>query len=631
MKSCAVAVVGHVDHGKTSLVRALTGQDTDGLKEEKARGLSITLGFAYRNYATGVIDFIDSPGHEDFIRAMVCGSTGAQAALVVISAVDGVERQTREHLEILRHLDVRCGVVALTKADLVPPEDRPYIRELVVEALDGSPFVDEPQVFCSEQTGEGLDTLNQALEALIHRAPGASALPGAFLPIDRAFALKGVGAVATGTLLGAPITLADDAHVQPVGLSAAVRRLQSRGTDVERATPGMRAAVNLRGVKLEDLRRGDVICTGGAFQAASQVDAWVSIEPDRGTLKHGTDVRVMVGTASQVATAYVWGERKSIEAGGAYVRLRFHDRIATHVSQRGILRRLSPVETLGGVLVLDPAPPVAPRRDPLRMAVLEAVHRGGPREIAAALEGHGRGIIARAELLRLAGTDPDGSPDLAALGFEMIGAHHVASWDTIAKARRRYLEAVSDGLSRQPGRGSLPTADIHSQLRRHFADTLLDHVVQGLLETGELSGDRTMVAIAASDPFASLGDAGRARLDRIEKALREDLMNPPGLSALQGEKGQDADLVDLLAKSGRAVFLRNIGLKQTLVFHIDALNVAHGMLESAFPPPATFTMADARAALATSRKYAIPLLEHFDKVGLTRRNGDVRVLVKRKV
>ncbi|MEL6831256.1 MAG: GTP-binding protein, partial [Pseudomonadota bacterium] len=176
MNSCAVAIVGHVDHGKTALVRALTGQETDRLKEEKARGLSITLGFAHRAYDAGLVDFIDSPGHEDFIRAMVCGSTGAQAALVVISSVEGVAQQTREHLEILSHLNVRCGIVALSKSDLVPDAERPDVRASIADALKGSPFAEEPFVFCSAETGEGLDELSSEIETLFDRAPQATTL-----------------------------------------------------------------------------------------------------------------------------------------------------------------------------------------------------------------------------------------------------------------------------------------------------------------------------------------------------------------------------------------------------------------------------------------------------------------------
>lgn len=628
MRSCAVTIVGHVDHGKTALVRALTGQDTDRLAEEKARGLSITLGFAYRAYRSGVIDFIDSPGHEDFIRAMVCGSTGAQAALVVISAVDGVERQTREHLEILGHLDVTCGVVALTKADLVPEAEREAVREQVARALAGSPFASEPHVFCSAASGEGLDALGEALDALIQRAPPPASLPGAFLPVDRVFTVNGVGTVATGTLLGAAMETGDEAVLLPGGMSSTVRRLQSRGADIEAAHPGMRTAVNLRGIGLEHVRRGDVICAPGAFEAATEIDAWVTLQKGAG-LKHGEAVRMLVGTGAHVATIAVWGEEKTIAGEGGYVRLRLREPVTSHVGQRGVLRRLSPAETLGGVVVLDPAAPRLRRWDRARIGVLEAVRHGGLPEIAAALAEAGKGAAGLADIRRLSGAGPDTDADLASPPFAVIDDAHLALEPAITEAKEAYLAAVADGLARQPTLASLQVDDVHGSLADRFAAPLLEHVARLLLEAGELTGDRNTVALPGRDPFADLSKGKRERLDRIERALMAGGVSPPGLSELQGERGRDADLVELLVASGRAAALRNVGLKQVLIFHSGALDGAYETLCETFPPPAEFTMAEARAALETSRKYAIPILEHFDKAGLTRRAGDVRQIVPR--
>lgn len=631
MSSCAVAVVGHVDHGKTSLVRALTGEDTDHLSEEKARGLSITLGFAHRLYDTGSVDFIDSPGHEDFIRAMVCGATGAQAALVVISAADGVERQTREHLEILRLLGVRCGVVALTKADLVPEAERPAMEARIAQALGDSAFAAAPHIACSAETGEGLPALDAALEALIHRAPPPTALAGAFLPIDRAFSVKGVGSVATGTLLGAPLTLGDGAIVQPAGLTATVRRLQSRGDDVETAHPGMRTAVNLRGIALEDLRRGDVICTPGAVHPSSEIDAWIDLSPGQRTLKHGEDVRLMIGTASRVATPLVWGGRKAVGTAGAHVRLRLHEPVSVHAGQRGVLRRLSPAETIGGALVLDPRPPVRRRRDPAWVQVLEAARQGDMAGLAAALADHGRGAVDLEDLNRLAGLPPGALGELAGAGFEILESGHAAPARILDEAGGALLAAVSDTLARAPTRTAVPLADLHAMLSDRFAAPLLDHAAQTLLEANRLAGDRTALSLPDRDPLSGLGEARRARLEKIERALREGGLAPPPLAELQGHKGRDADLVELLVASGRAIYLRNVSLKQTLLFHTGALADAQGRLAEAFPPPTEFTMAEARVALETTRKFAIPLLEHFDKVGRTRRSGDVRRLVPREV
>ncbi|MEO0872198.1 MAG: selenocysteine-specific translation elongation factor, partial [Pseudomonadota bacterium] len=596
MKSCAVAVVGHVDHGKTSLVRALTGQETDRLAEEKARGLSIELGFAHRSFDTGIVDFIDSPGHEDFIRAMVCGASGAQAALVVISAVDGVERQTLEHLEILGHLGVVCGVVALTKSDLVAEHERSSVRAHIRDALDGSPFADEPHVFCSATTGEGLGALNDALEALVHRAPPPAPLPGAVLPIDRAFTVKGVGTVTTGTLLGKPMLVGDEVVLMPAGVTATVRRLQSRSAEVDAAQPGMRTAVNLRGIALEDLGRGDVIAPSGASFPSQQIDAWVSEGKDKGALKHGDEIRVLIGTASHVAKVSVWGELKQVGETGGYVRLRFNEPVATHAQQRGILRRLSPAKTLGGLLVLDPAAPPIRRRDQTRLSVLQAAHSGDLTDLAHAMAKAGKGIVHLPDLLKLSGLADDQVPELETCSFEVIDGQFVSPLQIIDDAKAAFLQTVRDEVERRPALAAVPTIDVHRLLRQTFADPLLEHVTRALLEAGELTGDRHAVSLANRDPFSGLTQARRERLARLEDALSAGGLSPPALSELQGERGRDSDLVELLVASGRAVFLKNVSLKQTLLFHTEALEIALGRLREAFPPPREFTMSDARAA-----------------------------------
>lgn len=631
MKSCAVAIVGHVDHGKTALVRALTGQETDRLDEEKARGLSITLGFAHRTYESGIVDFIDSPGHEDFIRAMVCGATGAQAALIIISSVEGVQRQTREHVEILQHLNVRCGIVVLTKADLVAADDRRAVQADIKKALGESPFANEPFVFCSAHTGEGLDELNAAIEALNQRAPDATALPGSFLPIDRAFTLKGVGTVATGTLLGAPLKLDDPVVLQPQVASASVRRLQARGSNVAQALPGARTAVNLRGVAIEDLHRGDVICTPNMIQPSSEIDVRVDIAPDRRGLKNGDQVRFLAGTASHVATAFIWGGDKQIEAGAAYVRLRFTEPVAVHAKQYGVLRRLSPAETLGGIKVIDPAPDRARRRDPARLAVLEASDRGDPIETAMALSEAGKGAIELADLRRLLvlGTIGSATPDLE--GFDTIGADHIAHQDSIASTKSAILDAVAEILKHNQAQASVPIIEIQRALAKKFAAPLMEFAAASLLKAGKLIGRLTALSLPDRDPLSDLSTNRRQKLAGIERALRDGGLMPPELSELQGEAGRDADLIKLLVAAGRAKFLSSTSQKHTPLLHMDAINTAYEQLSDVFPPPQEFTTSEAREVLNTTRKFAIPVLEYFDKQGLTHRNGNVRRLVPPKV
>ncbi|MEL7546130.1 MAG: selenocysteine-specific translation elongation factor [Pseudomonadota bacterium] len=631
MKSCAVAIVGHVDHGKTALVRALTGQETDRLKEEKARGLSITLGFAHRAYDAGIVDFIDSPGHEDFIRAMVCGSTGAQAALVVISSVEGVAQQTREHLEILSHLNVRRGIVALSKSDLVPDAERPDVRASIADALKGSPFAEEPFVFCSAETGEGLDELSSEIETLFDRAPQATTLSGAFLPIDRVFTLKGVGTVATGTLLGAPLNVSDEVILEPQGAAVTVRHMQAHNDTVDVARPGTRTAVNLRGVDRDMLHRGNVICSPGTMQSSFEIDAWVTLSSEQSGLKNGAEVRLLIGTASLVATVFVWGGQKSIEAGGGYVRLRFRDRVAMHAKQRGVLRRLSPATTLGGVTVLDPAPPQIPKRDPARLSVLQAAYKNDPNEIAIALTETDQGIASVSDIKKLSGITNDDREQLELAEFESVGQGLVAQKRTVDAARSAFLESVSARLAANPSRASVPVAEVKQDLASRFAESLLGFVSQSLLRSGALAGSDNALVLPGRDPFSDLSTARRQRLAGIERALRDGGTTPPPVSELEGDGGRDSDLVKLLVAADRAKFLRSTSQKHIPLIHSDVIDEAYDALSAAFPSPREFTTSEAREVLQTTRKFAIPLLEHFDKLGLTYRDGNNRRIVPRKV
>ncbi|BDY14811.1 hypothetical protein Sulfitobl28_07810 [Sulfitobacter pontiacus] len=307
MTSACVIVIGHVDHGKTALVRALTGMETDRLAEEKARGLSIALGFAHCEMAGGTLDLIDAPGHEDFIRTMVSGASGAQGAMLVVSAVEGVAAQTREHVQIARLLQLPVAVVAVTKVDLIPAATLPARLAEIADALAAQGVTGAELVPCSATTAGGTDHLRQVLARRFNALPARAAPMGAFLPVDRAFTLSGRGTVVTGTLLGGALAVGAALTVQPSGAATVVRGLQARGAARERVTAGERVAVNLRGIALEDIARGDVICTGGQG-ATLCMDVWLAVSDTAPRpVKHMQDLRVLWGTAHEVATLRLMG------------------------------------------------------------------------------------------------------------------------------------------------------------------------------------------------------------------------------------------------------------------------------------------------------------------------------------
>ena len=624
----SLAVIGHVNHGKTALVRALTGIETDRLKEEIARGLSITLGFAWRDYPGGGVDFIDAPGHEDFIRAMVMGATGAQAALLVVSAIEGFGRQTREHLRIAGLLGLRAGIVAVTKADLLPDADWPEIRRRIAAELDGTFLAGEPVVLCSSVTGAGLEALHDQLEALAARSPRPDPLPGAYLPLDRVFSVAGAGTVATGTLQGGSLAAGQEAVLEPSGRRVSLRQVQIHGETTDVALPGGRVAVGLRGVAADEVRAGEVLCAPGAFETSLLVDVELSLAPDSARpLKSTDEVRVMWGARQDIARVRLIGANALAPGERGLAQLRFAAPVIAHAGQRGILRRPSPAETIGGVVVLDPAAPSLRGRLNARRVLLDAVVAGDLDQIAAQLALRGGGALSLPEAARLSRRTAAEVQGHLSGAFDALDDVVMATEAAVAQARQAYLARVAQAHREAPARSWAPLNAIRGSLALAAPRDLIAYVEKRLAVAGAIRLAGGQVALPGHDPFAALSPAALARLGQIEAAFRDGGMTPPDAGALTEPGTDDPALVGLLIESGRLLSLRNHALRQTLTYHMDALDEALTALRLAFPSPAAFTTGEARAVLATSRKFIVPVLERFDAHGATVREGDLRRIV----
>ncbi|MFQ5791451.1 MAG: selenocysteine-specific translation elongation factor, partial [Acidobacteriota bacterium] len=362
VKHVIVGTAGHIDHGKSALVRALTGTDPDRLKEEKERGITIDLGFAFLSEPSGEaslhLGFVDVPGHERFVKNMLAGVGGIDLVMLVVAADESVMPQTREHFDICRLLQIKKGLIAITKVDLVEGDLRELatmeVRELVAGSfLDGAPIVS-----VSAKTGEGLDELRRALLEVARKAPPRPA-GGLFrLPVDRVFSMKGFGTVVTGTLVSGSVGLEEEVEVLPRGLTPRVRGLQVHGRAVERASAGQRTAVNLQGVEVSDILRGDTLACPGTLSPSLMLDAELEVlRPSPIPIKDLTRVHLHLGTAGVVARARVLGGRRAIPAGArGLVQLRLESPVVAVPGDRFIIRRYSPLETLGGGVVLDAAP-----------------------------------------------------------------------------------------------------------------------------------------------------------------------------------------------------------------------------------------------------------------------------------
>lgn len=616
MTSACVIVIGHVDHGKTALVRALTGMETDRLAEEKARGLSIALGFAHCEMAGGTLDLIDAPGHEDFIRTMVSGASGAQGAMLVVSAVEGVAAQTREHVQIARLLQVPVAVVAVTKVDLIPDATLPARLAEIADTLAAQGVTGAELVPCSATTAGGTDHLRQVLARRFNALPPRAAPMGAFLPVDRAFTLAGRGTVVTGTLLGGALAVGEALTVQPSGAATVVRGLQARGAARERVAAGERVAVNLRGIALEDIARGDVICTGGQG-ATLCMDVWLTVSDTAPRpVKHMQDLRVLWGTAHEVATLRMIGGGQIAPGGAGLGQLRFKRPVVGFAGQAAVLRQLSPAATLAGAVILDPLATAVGAGDRRRLAVMQAAQQQDGTALAAALCAQGRGVALWSDLVRLARCDAT-----AALptGVVRLSPEHIALADDLVTVQTAVVAALQRFHADHPIKqgAALSMLQQVTPLRGlvPFAQAELHRGGEVVLRDG-------LVSLARHDPFAALAPQQLARLTEIEERMRAGGTSPPDVR--QFDAPDDADLIALMVAQGRLVSLANIALKQQVVFHAATIGQAQRSLAANFPPPTAFTTSAARTALGTTRKFIVPLLEHLDALGMTLRDGDTR-------
>ena len=620
---CAI-VIGHVDHGKTTLVRALTGTDTDRLVQEKQRGLSITLGFAHCNFPAGTVDLIDAPGHQDFTRAMVAGATGAQTAMLVISVVDGVSPQTLEHLRIMGLLGVAVGLVVVTKVDLVPANQLSAKLALIRHNLAALGVSDVPFVPCSAICPDGIAALRQALETLLRSQWLLRPPVDVFLPIDRAFTLPGKGTVVTGTLLGAPLGVDGTFTLQPQGVPVSVRSVQSRGQSRDVVHSGERVAVNLRGLAIQDVSQGSVLCTSDAFTASDCMDVQISVLPDAPRpLKHMQELRAMFGTSQEVVTVRLMGGGQVSPGQSGFAQLRFRHKAVGFAGQRAILRSLSPVATIGGAAILDPWARPVRAGDVARLDLMRSAATQDPALIAAALCQQGQGLAVLDDVERIARLRRGGAMGCLTDRFTEIARGYIAQTPDLSAAKSDVITALQSFHAAYPVKRLAPRRIIEQRSR---FPGLLPHVEKILIADEELRVEDGQVALTAYDPHAALSEAQRIRLAEIGALFTKAEMTPP--DAAKYTDPDDPDLVALLVASGVLVSLNNVSLNQRVLFHAKCLAQAVCHLRATFPAPERFTTSQARSALTTTRKYIVPLLEHLDMQGITQRDGDTRQITK---
>ncbi len=644
MARVVIGTAGHVDHGKTALVKALTGVDTDRLREEQRRGITIELGFAHLTLPDGTVaGVVDVPGHERFVKAMAAGAGGLDLVVLVVAADEGVMPQTREHLDICRLLGVPRGLVAITKSDLLPElgaEWLPLLEEELRAALKGTFLEGCPLVPCSSRTGEGLPELRAALTTLASQAPPRPADGPLFLPVDRAFSLKGFGTVVTGTLLSGAVAEGEEVALQPAAPGAAplrVRSVQVHGAPVARALAGQRTAVNLPGLEVEAFQRGQALTHAGVVPASSLLDVEVSLlAAAPKPLKHRARLLLHVGTA-QVQAAVALLDRPELAPGAtAPAQLRLASPVAALPGQRFILRGFAKLDgrgaTLAGGRILSVAAPRRRRGRPEPLAQLSAL-ASPEREarVAAVLAIAGpaglplEALAGRTALPQRAAEEA--LQRLSTRGAALLIDRERRTWVsgpvadalsarlTAAVAAHHQREPLSSGPGREALRAALPpVAD-----PRLYARLLTRLVEQGALL---LEGDHVR---HPAHRAAAAGGAGGEAKAKVAAALAQGGLTPPWLTELPGLTGvSPADttaVLKLLLAEGTVV-----RVSAELWFDAAAVAELQGRLVAWLKAHRTISTTDFKALVGASRKHVIPLAEYFDRERVTLRVGEARQL-----
>jgi selenocysteine-specific elongation factor len=632
-RSLVIGTAGHIDHGKSTLVRALTGIDPDRLKEEQERGITIDLGFAHYEAGGVTYAFVDVPGHERFVKNMLAGVGGIDCILLVIAADESVKPQTREHFDISRLLRVRAGIIVLTKADLVD-EDTLELVTLETRDLVAGTFLERaPIIPVSATRGDGLQALRDALMALGESLPVSSARrpdAPARLPIDRVFTIRGFGTVVTGTLTTGTIRAEQEMAVLPAGRSVKVRGVQVHGRAAPAAEAGQRAAVNLAAVEVSDLRRGDTLAEPGSLEVSRRLDAVVDLLESAPPLKQGARLRLHQGT-SELLGRISLADGGTIEPGAkGYARIRLESPAVATRGDRFILRAYSPPRTIGGGEVLDPSPARGAIRSPAGLARFARLDDASPEDAAGVfIEEAGAAGLPRRALTSRAGiapADAAGCVDRLAregrvldLGERLVARDVVASLADRAKAElaaHHAAQPLSDGIPREEMRGKL--------FRRAHA-AVFDHVIERLAAEGAIAA-RDRLALASHRP--SLSSEETTARDAVDNAYREAALAPPDAAALATTLHLAPAVVDRVTK----LLLRQKTLVRVddLIFHSEALaRLRSGVaaLKNPAAQPVRIDVAAFKERYGISRKYAIPLLEYLDRERVTRRVGDARVVL----
>lgn len=633
MKYFIIGTAGHVDHGKTMLVKALTGKETDRLKEEKERGISIELGFAPFQLASGnTAGIIDVPGHERFIKNMLAGVGGIDLVLLVIAADEGIMPQTREHLDIIQLLQVEKGIVVVTKIDLVDDDWLQLMHEEIKEFLQDSFLADAPVVDVSVVSGQGIEELKQLIDKITLEFKPREVVGRTRMPIDRVFSITGFGTVVTGTLMGGQVQIGDAVEILPSGTQSRVRSLQVHGQNVERAMVGQRVAINLVGVEVNDIERGSVIIEPKSLQSSYRLDAELNLLSGAAKeLANRARIRVHIGTKEALGRVVLL-DREELKPGETgMVQIELEEQVSSGKNDRFVIRSYSPLRTIGGGTVIDPNPRKHKRFDQLAIEALKTMQKGTPAElIDQYLQVQAKILVPLATM----GKEIDNFvamigalPELAQAGkirlIKLDGVDYVIPLTRYKNVTADLKVILAKFHQQYPLRVGYPKEEIRSRLFNDLTPKLFNFVLQVMLDDQIIKINDKYVSLF--EFFPQPNEKQQKPIQVMQSKIKAAGFQPPGMDELINE-------LKLSKEEADEMLFYLLGNKELLKisegFYISSEVLTEGInkIKQFLQEKGATTLGEVRDILGTSRKYALPLLEYFDAEKITRRVEDKRVL-----
>ena len=629
MKNIIIGTAGHIDHGKTTLIKALTGRNTDRWEEEQRRGITIDLGFTYFDLKNGDrVGIIDVPGHERFINNMVAGVVGMDLVMLVVAADEGIMPQTREHMDILGELGIEKSILVLNKCDLVEEDWLELVKEEIKEELEGTFLEQAPIVEVSAATGQGIPELIEVIERLTAEEvveKDVNTIPR--LPIDRVFSLSGFGTIITGTLLAGTISKEDNLQVYPIGKECKIRNIQVHGQDVEKCYAGQRVAINLSNVKKSELRRGCVLAPPNNMKNTMLLDVKLNVLPSSmRVLTNHTRLHLFTGTSEILCRAVLLDKEEIGSGESGFVQLRLEEEIAVRRGDRFVVRFYSPMETIGGGVILEPNPKWKKRFQPDVIEELRQKESGSSADVIELhIRQHEKDMVSVSELAKITALSlEEVEEDIKELREEgrisvfpmkkETYVWHISSQESITAAIREELRAFHSAHPYRPG---IPKAEVHMRFMKQVKPNVFDLYIEMLTEEGKIgrSGEYLHSADYMIPKDAEFEKASRTILEALEKAgydfVRFSEITFPKLS-----EGTKEDVLQVLISEGAVVKIND-----EMYTLADYMEQAKEKIKKKLAKDGMITIAEVRDMFHTSRKSAKPILEYMDGQKVTKKTG----------